>query len=61
MQKSCRGLQDLLDVTQDTDLKRTIINMIKEFKEFKEHTNKQIKELKEDMDKLKGLNLSIYT
>jgi hypothetical protein len=37
-----------LDEVQDTELKGTIINVIKVFKEFKEDTNKSLRKLKEN-------------
>ena len=40
--------EDPLDESQDTDLKRTIINILKEFKDFKEHRQMNQKSRRKD-------------
>lgn len=42
---------DYTEETQDTELNRTNINMIKELKKFKEYMNKHLSELKDDRNK----------
>lgn len=43
--------ENYIEETQNIELKRTIITVIKEFNKFKEHTKKQLKEHREDRDK----------
>ena len=44
--------ENSLEITQDTDLNRTIICIFKEIKVYEEHTDKLIKELEGENDKL---------
>lgn len=40
--------ENYLDEPQDTELRRTVIMLIKEIKEFKEDTNQRLSKLKEN-------------
>lgn len=43
--------ENYLDEAQDTEFRRAITNLIKEFEDFKENVNKQLNELKENNNK----------
>lgn len=54
-------LQYQLDEAQDTELKETVIILIKEFKGFKDHTNQRLNKLKQNVFKENALLISKKT